>query len=340
MFVTTIPGLASLVVRELNRLPGAAVRDAGFDGRSDIVLFQTIRAERARVLELRLTEDAFVEVGRTRRSEGDNPRWIARRIWRPERVQRALSVWAEEVGPLSSHMTFRVIARVLQERTFLRADLRRQLTAVIAGDRPKWKVADPGQIEVWISEYRPGSFVTGLRLSDVNMRQHDGREVERRGALRPTVAAAMVKLAGAPGLPFLDPCCGSGTILGEAAVGGWDVDGIDIDPAAVGIARRNVRNCHVQVGDARDLPFDAQSVGACGSNLPFGGQFTVQGDRDRWLGTVLAEMMRVTREGGRVVLLAPKLPTPAVPSQLRISDRFPVRLLGTKTSIWAFDRTA
>lgn len=237
-------------------------------------------------------------------------------------------------------MTFRVIARVLQERSFLRADLRRQLTAGILRDRLKWKVADPGQIEVWISEYRPGSFVAGLRLSDASMRQHDGREVERRGALRPTVAAAIVKLAGDPGLPFLDPCCGSGTILSEAAVAGWDVNGIDIDPAAVAIARRNVRDCHVQVGDARELPFDAQAVGACGSNLPFGQQFTVQGDMDRWLAAVLGEMMRVTREGGRVVLLAPRLPRPAVPSQLQISDRLPIRLLGTKTTIWAFDRTA
>ncbi|HLB76798.1 MAG TPA: hypothetical protein VJO72_07170, partial [Candidatus Dormibacteraeota bacterium] len=52
------------------------------------------------------------------------------------------------------------------------------------------------QIEVWISEYLPGRFVAGLRLSDVKMRQHEGRLVEREGALRPTVASAMVRLAG------------------------------------------------------------------------------------------------------------------------------------------------
>jgi 23S rRNA G2445 N2-methylase RlmL len=340
MFATTVPGIAPLVMRELNRLPGTEVHDSGFDGRSDVVVFETSRHGRAGALRLRLTEDVFVEVGRTRRSEGNDPRWIAGRIWRPERVQRALSIWAEEVRPLSGNMTFRVIARVLQERSFLRTELRRQLTAAIQQDRPKWKIADPSQIEVWISEYRPGSFVTGLRLTDARMRQHDGREVERQGALRPTVAAAMVKLAGDPGLPLLDPCCGSGTILNEAAMDGWKVRGIDIDPEAVEVAQRNVKDGPVQVGDARELPFDARSFGACVSNLPFGQQFKVQSDMDRWLKTVLAEMARVTCEGGRVVLLAPQMPRPVVPRQLRLRDRFPIRLLGTKTTVWAFDRIA
>jgi 23S rRNA G2445 N2-methylase RlmL len=340
MFVTTVPGLAPLVIPELNRLPGTEVHDSGFDGRSDVVVFETSRHGRASALELRLTEDVFVEVGRTRRAEGDNPRWISGRIWRPERVQRALSFWAEEVRPLSGAMTFRVIARVLQERSFLRTDLRRQLTATIQQDRPKWRVADPGQIEVWISEYRAGSFVTGLRLSDVSMRQHEGRKIERPGALRPIVAAAMVKLAGDPGLPLIDPCCGSGTILNEAAIDGWQVRGIDIDPEAVEIAQRNVKDGQVQLGDTRELHFDAQSVGACLSNLPFGQQFKVQGDMNRWLKTVLTEMTRVTREGGRIVLLTPHIPRPIVPNQLRLRDRFPIRLLGTKTTIWVFDRIA
>jgi hypothetical protein len=49
------------------------------------------RNARDQILRLRTTEDLFVEVGRTLRSEGDNPRWIAQRIWRPQRFQRALS---------------------------------------------------------------------------------------------------------------------------------------------------------------------------------------------------------------------------------------------------------
>jgi hypothetical protein len=176
MFVTAVPGLGSMVSRELGRLPGIVVPDSGFDGRSDVVLFETARGSRSAVI-VGLAEDVFVEVGRTLRAEGDRSGWVAGRLWRPERVQRALSVWAEEVRPLAGTMTFRVIARVLQERSFLRTDLRRQLTRAIQRDRPRWRVEDPAQIEVWVSEYAQGRFVAGLRLSDERMRQHGGRAV-------------------------------------------------------------------------------------------------------------------------------------------------------------------
>jgi 23S rRNA G2445 N2-methylase RlmL len=338
MFATAIPGLAPLVTRELSQLPGVSVRDSGCDGRSDVVTFEAARPGRAAALGLRLTEDLFVEVGRGRRAQGDDPRSIAGRVWRPERIEQALSIWAEALGPLSGTMTFRVVARVQQERAFLRTELRRQCTAAIQRDRPRWRVGDPARIEVWVSEYQAGSFVSGVRLTGVTMRQHGGREVERHAALRPTVAAAMVALAGEPGLPLLDPCCGAGTILSEASVSGWDVRGIDIDPEAVKAARRNARDGQVHPGDARELPFAPRSTAACVSNLPFGRQFTIGGSPDRWLKSVLTEMVRVTRTGGRVVLLAPQLPRAAIPGQLTLLERFPIRLLGTRTTIWAFER--
>jgi hypothetical protein len=167
MFATVLPGLARVVSQGLDGLPGIKVHDFGFDGRSDVILFDAARGSRDEVFDLGMTEDLFVEVGRTLRSGGDRSNWIAGRIWRSERVQRALSVWADRVRPLSGTMTFRVIVRVLQERSFLRTDLRRQFTDIVAAERPKWRVADPAQIEVWVSEYSAGRFVAGLRLSDV-----------------------------------------------------------------------------------------------------------------------------------------------------------------------------
>jgi tRNA G10 N-methylase Trm11 len=170
------------------------------------------------------------------------------------------------------------------------------------------------------------------------MRQHGGRDTERRGALRPTVAAAMVRLAGEPDGILLDACCGSGTVLAEAARAGWRAEGSDIDPGAVRAARKNAHDAVVRQGDVRRLEIADGSVRACVSNLPFGRQHTVPQDMHGWLRDALAELTRVTQPGGRVVLLAPDIPADVLPGKLLLTGRTPIRLLGTKTTIWACDR--
>ncbi len=338
MFAMAVPGLGALLSDELTSLPGARVRDRGCDGRVDVVLFDAAPLTHPAVLGLELAEDVFVEIGRTLRSEGDNPRWIAGRIWRPARLQRALAIRSQLAGPIRNKATSRVIVRVLQEKSFLRTELRRHLTAVIQRDRLDWQVADPAQLEVWLAEYRKGRLVAGLRLSDARMRQGKGREVERHGALRPTVAAAMIRLAGKPRGTLLDPCCGSGAILAESARRGWHTLGSDIDPEAIAIARRNVPEVSVEVADVRRLTLADASVAACVSNLPFGRQHRVPGDMVTWLRSVLAEMARVTQSGGHVVLLAPDIPHSATPDALTLTERHPIRLLGAKTTIWRYSR--
>lgn len=339
MFAGSVPGLGQLLAEELAQDAGAAVTDTGQDGRSDVVLFETERSAGKQVLDLDLAEDVFVEVGRTLRAERDDPRWIAGRVWRPERVARAVTTWTEVAGRLRGRVTFRVIVRVLQERSFLRTDLRRELTNRILREQPAWRIADPARLEVWIVEYQLGRIIAGLRLSDAAMRQHDGRVAERPGALRPTVAAAMVRLAGPPGGLLLDPCCGSGTILAEGRRRGWQVRGGDTDPGAVAVARNNVPGATVAVGDARTLPLAESTVDAVVSNLPFGRQFTVDEDMTGWQRAVLGEAARVTRPGGRVVLLAPRLRRAVVPATLRPAGSYRLRLLGTWTRLWCYGRT-
>jgi 23S rRNA G2445 N2-methylase RlmL len=338
LFALCVPGVGPVLSAEIADHSRFTVIGSGFDGRADVVLFETGPGAQREALQLRTAEDVFVEVGRALRADGDDPRWIAERVWRPRRVERALSVWAREVGPLGASMTFRVVARVLQERSFQRSELRRQLSRAVGADRPRWKVADPGRIEIWISEYAHGRFVAGLRLSDVTMRQRGGRLVERHGALRPSVAAAMIRLAGSPSGLLLDPCCGSGTILAEAHAAGWRVEGSDIDTDAVRIARRNLPAALVRKADVRSIDRDDGTVSACVSNLPFGQQFGVAGPMSRWRREAIREMVRVTRPGGRLVLLAPTLPGATTVSGLRLLERHRIRLLGTATTLWVFER--
>ncbi|HKE99016.1 MAG TPA: methyltransferase domain-containing protein [Actinomycetes bacterium] len=340
MLALTVPGLGGLLRDEIVGVDGLTATATGNDGRSDVVLLDAERGRQAAALGLALAEDVFAEVGRTLRAEGDRPDWIAGRVWRRQRAERALSVRAAATGrPLPAAATFRVVARVLQERSFLRTDLRRALTAAVGRDRPRWRVADPAQVELWIAEYQPGRFIAGLRLSDERMRQHGGRAEQRRGALRPAVATAMVRLAGDPRGALLDPCCGSGTILAEARARGWRTIGRDLDPEAVRAARANVPGAAIAEGDARHLDLADGSVEAAVTNLPFGRQFQVAGSVDDWLREVTAELTRVTRPGGQVVLLAPEVPARVLPAGLRpAGGRVRLRLLGTPTSIWTYRR--
>lgn len=338
MFATAVPGLGGLLRDEISDLDGLVVTAIGNDGRADVVLFNASQGRQSEALGLALAEDVFVEAGRTLRAEGDRPDWIARRIWKPQRAERALEVRRATGRPVPARATFRVVARVLQERSFLRTDLRRTLTSVVHKGWPRWRVADPAQLEFWIAEYERGQFIAGLRLSDERMRQHGGRTVERHGALRPTVAAAMVRLAGDPPGTILDPCCGSGTILAEAILRGWGALGHDIDPEAVEAAERNASDGEITEGDARHLDLPDASVDAVVTNLPFGRQFEIDEPMNDWLRKVTAELARVVRPGGRVVLLAPNIPARVTASTLNLIGRTRLQLLGMTTFIWTYER--
>jgi Methyltransferase domain len=321
-----------MVGRELEAVGGVQVTGTGSDGRADIVFFEADRAGRAEALRSRLAELMFAEVGRASRAGGAAPAAIANAAWQHDGVQRALSVWADEVRPLAASMTFRVIARVLSEAKFRRTDLRRAMSDVIAADKPRWRFAEPAQLEISISEWHDGQYVAGLRLSEAPAAAQ---------ALPQTVAAAMVQLAGPPGRArqpastLLDPCCGAGTILAQALAAGWTADGNDCDPRAVEAAMRTAPGANVHLGDARELLLPDDCVGACVSWLPV----RAPGDGQDFAEAVLAEVSRVTRSGGSVVLLAPELPRPAVPGALRLRKQVPIWLAGRRHSIWVFRRS-
>ncbi|MGH3437943.1 MAG: TRM11 family SAM-dependent methyltransferase [Pseudonocardiaceae bacterium] len=334
-FATTLPGLGRLLRQEITAHPDLEPLDElGNDGRADIVFFRMHRGAKPDLATLRLAEDVFVTLART---TSGPPRRVADSLVTRTDLERGLSVWTRFARHLNSSMTYRVIARVVDEGRFKRTELRDAITIAVAGQRPRWRVEDPAELELWALEYQRAAFVAGLRLSDKRMRQHgDGRTTERRGALRPVVAAAMIRLAGESPGRMLDPCCGSGTFLEEALSVGWEAVGSDLDPEAVATARENVPRAVVEQADVQKLPHDDAAFNAVVSNLPFGRQFQVA-DPARWLRRALTEMARVTRPGGHVVVLVPP-PVPRSLSGLNLASSYPLRLLGVSTRIWAFDR--
>jgi len=342
-FALTVPGLGGLLRDELaGQLAPDASGPVEHDGRSDVVPFAAGPAD---PLETHLAEDLFVEIGTA--DPGAPLGRLVGRLWSAGRYDAALSVIQPRLGHLGPRPGFRVVARLRAEHGFRRTELRDALTAAVLRERPRWRPADPAAVELWALQTRAGRLRLGVRLSDRRMRQRASREVERPGALRPVVAAAMLRLAAPPpgGLPLavLDPCCGSGTILREALDAGRAAIGADAARDAVAAARANLpRDTPLLVADATALPVGSAAVGAVVSNLPFGRRYEVE-QPAAWLWKALAEFERVVVPGGAIVLLAP--PTTAFERALRhleraaLRERHRLRLLGLPTTLWVLRRS-
>ena len=106
-----------------------------------------------------------------------------------------------------------------------------------------------------------------------------------------------------PGQAALDVATGTGDLAVELARRGAEVTGMDFAPAMLELARRKAPGLTFEEGDALELrhadaSFDAVTVGFGARNFS---------DLDRGL----AEMARVTKPGGRVVVL--EITTPQKP---------------------------
>jgi 23S rRNA G2445 N2-methylase RlmL len=215
--------------------------------------------------------------------------------------------------------TYHIVSQMQGEHGFRRADARAALTEGLAGKIPHgWHYNNENAwLEIWLTIYSK-TAVCGVRLSDRTMRHRTYKLDHVAASLRPTVAAAMVRLAGiGPGMTVLDPFCGAGTILAETLAvaelrsrGGQDpvrVMGGDVDPNAVFVTSQNLENvgrANLARWDATALPLEAESVDRIVSNPPFGKQLSSIEKIGPLYEASAEEWNRVLRPGGRAVLLA------------------------------------
>jgi ubiquinone/menaquinone biosynthesis C-methylase UbiE len=107
------------------------------------------------------------------------------------------------------------------------------------------------------------------------------------------------------GRRLLDIGCGMGTFTLEAAARGAHAVGLDLAPAGIAAAQRvareeNVGNASFTLADAAVLPFRAAAA-----DVVIAADFTEHLDDDT-LGRVLADLARVTRSGGTLVIYTPE----------------------------------
>ncbi len=155
-------------------------------------------------------------------------------------------------------------------------------------------------------------------VREFGRRRPSDRPFDQPGGMDPLDARALANVAGArPGRRVLDPMCGAGGLLIEAAAVGAGVVGADAQPRMARGARTNLRasapvpglgpgaetgDDALLVADATALPLRDGAVDAVLFDAPYGRQSKVVGDPDGLIRGALAEARRVARLPRAVVV--------------------------------------
>lgn len=348
LYAMVHPGLEEVAAEEVRSELKGEVKRSG----RGVVVFRLREIDRD-VLQLRTTEDIFLLAWGTdelsyRATDLDGiRRWTDKDAPWPELLKIHHAIRPKPKGK----PTYRLVVQMTGEHGYRRSDARQALARGLAGKLPaSWRPAEENAaVEIWLT-IQGATAVCGLRLSDRTMRHRTWKLEHFPASLRPTMAAAMVRLADLkPGQTLLDPMCGAGTILAEAILfarqHAWheraplSVLGGDIDPHHLRFAKTNLRQLGevpLEAWDARKMPLEAASVERIICNLPFGKQLSTPEEIGPLYQRAVREMDRVLKPKGKAVLLVSD--AAALKNAIRATgwtqERFlPVRVLGQRAVI-------
>jgi tRNA (guanine6-N2)-methyltransferase len=305
--VLTFAGLADITRRELQpcrptELTVLRLRNY------DLLVGAVGRGDLGRLAGLRTAEDVFHMMGRPVPIAGQRDLAKVAPMVTTAGILDGVSVKNTVWGSRRrrSH-TFTCFVKQDRDREVRRKSIAAAVTARVASCFPRWRHADPAEIEFW-GFYIEEVLHLGLRLSDEGMK-YRGREPQRRtGALRPTIAAALALLADpGPGSFVVDPMCGTGTILEEAFAREERARyaGGDSAQEAVDLARQRLaaHGIAIERWDARRLPLEEGGIDCIVCNLPFGKRYSTPGENPSLYRALVSNWQRKLKPRGRMVLL-------------------------------------
>lgn len=340
-------GLETVAAEEIEGELGGEVKRTG----PGFVVFRVPQVD-ASILRLRTTEDVFLYGWGTdsltyRAADLESIRhWTAREVdW-----QLLLQIHHAIRRKPKGRPTYHLVTQMTGEHAYRRKDALEALARGLTGKLPQsWRrVDEDAALEFWLTIHG-ATAVCGLRLSDRTMRHRTYKIEHLRASLRPTLAAALVRLAEiCPGQTVLDPTCGAGTILAEtlailgAARQPSTVCGGDVDRVAVRIAAANLRRLGPALlcrWDATRLPLTDVSADRIVSNPPFGKQLGRPEEIGPLYRRLVLEYDRVLKPNGKAVLLVSDFPPLRDAAQTvgwKPQRRLSVRILGQPAvaSVW------
>jgi len=317
--IQTQPGFESIAWNEIAaRIPNAKkLGTRTVPERNGMLVVEASRPEP--LASLRCAEDVFALVSYRRgliddATALDRIRAIVRGCTHLDDALRARLAFVKGARA-GKKLRFKVVARMVGEHDFRRTDFMRAVeTGVVENGDHNWRPDDDtSEVEFWATMLRD-EFILAMRLSDDTMRIRDYKVAHRPGSLRPSVAAALAMLSNpAPNDVFLDPLCGTGTVLIERAhcgryglLLGGDSDRDTLDAARENIGPR-YKPIELKQWDAVALPLEDASVDKLVSNLPWGMKHGSHADNRRLYPRLIAEFRRVLKPGGTMVLLSAEM---------------------------------
>jgi 23S rRNA G2445 N2-methylase RlmL len=283
-FARTVHGLEGLAATELESLGCTIVSH----GKRQLIL----RAPGDRDEQPRLLDDLFALLASTED---------------PGRTKAGLDRAVARLRPVENDEPYSITASFAGARNYNRYDIEDAVARIIGGryrSRRGGVQPPPGTADFRVSLGLSGLLV-GRRVADRPLHRRAWKVATIAGTLHPPVAAAMAQLADIkPGHRVIDPCCGAGTLLIEAAglCPGAEFRGSDISVDALTAAAVNGPHLGWKQYDTTRLPDATGSVDRIIVNPPWGVRLPAL------RATAEREWHRVLRPGGILVCLIPGPP--------------------------------
>ncbi|MFT5377638.1 MAG: tRNA (guanine6-N2)-methyltransferase [Candidatus Latescibacterota bacterium] len=311
LFITTNPGLEDVVKEELETLLETAdmppvdirLKPFGFGGQVWVEGGQPQAMEEV-ALTLRSVHHVLAPLHRFEIPATDGLQYIE------------AQVEALDIAEMAAAQTFRVTSRRSGKHDFGSLDIQRRAGAAL------WRhYGCAVDLENFDVNLRVDVFenvcLVGYQLTQKSLSKRYKRRFQPRVALKASVAYAMLHFAHikkGEDRRLLDPFCGSGTILFEAAqiFPQLSIHGCDIDHRVVDCARGNAEDLELaeridlRQGDARELDkaFPDERFAYVITNPPYGVRFGQHLNFERFYTRILQQIWHILEPGGRLVLIA------------------------------------